>query len=305
MMKSIRYGLSGRNTVAGTAFGSTDQSLLLAGVTATGLTKNTEGLTTETKEESNYLAEFDDDGALVRHVAWPTKTADGAVETVAAVASAGKIALDAVARGGAFDLRSFREPERTKTFVEMPEKPVCAAALSAGAVAKVTALDMTGTEALVTVEINVPGQVPVFPCFEIVSVTPQATLVAIHEGVVLKEPTLAGTSRAVFVAGGRVLLARSREDTNTLGQGEQIVTFLSERPLKKDGYQSQLWELCRPADWYGSDAVDGLSRQVGAVVWNSADKTRQNSVWILSRDVTKDESLVHLGTYTAVPKKAN
>lgn len=313
MMKSVRYGLTGENTVVATATPKTDGTFLMTGFTTTGLRKNATGIVdTETTAPSNYLAEIDAEGDVVRHFAWPVTSATGVVDNVKAMTATSNSAFIAFERqdGQMALVKGLRLPVGTTTFIDLPEKEVCADASLGATKVRVASIDATETELVVAVEISnyAVSEGTVLPCFEIFEIKPQGTLVSKREIVNLKElPTVQGTTHATIVQDGRILLTRSRENTDSRGQGEAIVTFLYERPLGRDGYQSRLWSLVRPKDWYGTDSVDGLRRRVRAVVWPK-NPMQQNAVWILSNDLTIKEAdvenLTQLGSYGAVPKKA-
>ncbi len=313
MMKSVRYGLTGENTVVATATPKTDATFLMTGFTTSGLRKNGTGIVeTETTTPSNYLAEVDAEGDIVRHLTWPVTSVTGVIDNVKAMTATSNTAFVAFERqdGAQVLVKGLRLPSGGTTFIDLPEKEVCAEASTGATKVRVASVDATETELVVAVEISnyAVSEGTVLPCFEIFEIKPQGTLISKREIVNLKElPTVQGTTRATIVQDGRILLTRSRENTDSRGQGEAIVTFLYERPLSRDGYQSRLWSLIRPKDWYGTDSVDGLKRRVQAVVWPK-NATQQNAVWILSNDLTAKEgaveNLTQLGSYGAVPKKA-
>lgn len=306
MMKSVRYGLSGVNTVVATASSGTANTFLMAGETESGLRKNVVGQTpAETAVRSNYLAEVDDEGELIRFHSWPATFPDETTENVRALAFNGTHAFVAFERKGKVLVRGIRIPVRNNSFIEMPEKEVCAdAALGANRM-RVASIDVTETELVVAVEfsdLSVSNGVSL-PCFEVFDIKQSGTIVAKREIVNLKElPTISGTTRVNFVGGDRLLVTRSRENTDSRGSGVAIVTFLYERPLTRTGYESWLWGLGRP-EWYGSATVDSLERIVKTVFWSKIKGA--DTVWILSEDRTmideEEESLVHLGTYRSVP----
>lgn len=319
--KSIRYGLTGQNTVVGTAPSRAPTNILVTGFTASGLRKTVAGgVVTETAVPSNYLAEFNDEGDIVRHFSWPVLLpAAGALpENVRGLASNATTAFVAFERGEkptSVFVKGVRVSITSPEFIDLPEKPVCQAASQGAEMVRIASVNATEKEVVVAVEIsNVRSPGVTFPCFEVFDITPLGqTLLSKHEIINLPSaPTVIGSLRANFVQTDRILLTRSRPNTDSHGKGVAVVTFLYQRPLVTGGYESNAWSLSRPKDWYGNSSVDGLERIVRAVVW-AKGTAQEDVVWVLSNDVTRiskepgvedRESLVHLGTYTAITREA-
>lgn len=315
MMKSVRYGLTGDNTIIAVAATPAPNSIYVAGLTTTGLRRDQGDFKTETAVGSNFVAEIDDEGDIIRHLAWPLQIPAGGVERLRGIAANAKHIFVGFERGSqtAF-VKSLKVQSNLRTFMDLPERQVCAEASAGATSVSITSVDASETEVVVAVEIAHPSisNDMRLPCFEVFEIKPHGALASKREFVYLRElPTIGGTTRATIVGDGRIMLVRSRANTDSRGQGEAVVTFLYERPLARDGYQGTVWTTRRPKDWYDSDVVDGLKRRVSSVVWPKGGPN-QDVLWILSNDLTsmpaegdlpaEVESIIHLGSYRAIPK---
>jgi hypothetical protein len=314
MNKAFSYGLTGKNTIVGTAAARSVSSVLVAGSTASGLRKNAGEMITETPQPANYIAEFGSNGNILRYFSSPMTRGDGVVENIKALTSNSSLAVAIFSRKGDIEIyaKSFRESTRGTTFLDSVETLVCETATAGASFVTVTSANATETELVVAVEIIRPESPDIaFPCFEIFKILPQGALVKKHEVAnMISAPTIPGTTHVKFVKDDRILLIRSRANTGAQGQGAAVVTFLFDRPIVADGFASKLWTLARPQPWYDSESVAGLNRQVRSVFWPKGTK-QDDVVWALSTDITarlddhqlvQKENLVHLGTYTALPQ---
>ena len=310
LMKTVRFGIKGSNSVVASAAGSKPNTILLAGHTDGGLRKNSaQSFATETAAPSNYIAEIDEGGTIVRHIAWAETNPGGSLDHVAALASAPGLAIAAIDRAAPSSVvvKGLRMIDRADDFVDLVEKPVCEKASQGATAVHATAMDVSRDELVVTVEIQSPSATSgyAFPCVEVFQILPNGSLVSKREIIDLNElPTLAGTSRAMFVNDQQILVARTRDITDGNGSGAAVVTFLYKRPIIAGAYEGHLWARSRPADWYEVKDVNGLSRTVRSMSWSSGPS--KDVVWILSNDVTnrkgEQESLVHIGTYQSTPQ---
>jgi hypothetical protein len=310
MTKALSYGISGQNTVVGAAAGG-DATILIAGHTTSGLLPDgSSDVSSEVSTPSNYVAELTDDGDIVRFFAWNDHNDDNVKEDVRAITANRNTAFVAMERdnGGGVFVKGLRLHAHSQEFIDLPSRPVCAEQSKNATSVRVTSIDASDTELVVAVEIDVRASSDgtVLPCFEVFGIKDLGTLTSEREVVYLPEmPTLAGTTRANMVQDGRVMLVRSRENTSSQGRVGVVVTFLYERPALDKNYVGRAWPLSRPDDWYGSDSVHGLRREVRAVVWPEGSN-QDDIVWVLSNDVTETsdgrESLVQIGTYAAVPQ---
>lgn len=309
MVNAFRYGLTGENSVAGTASGSSDNTVLIAGRTDSGLLNNgTQNLSTAVPVPSNFLAELNHEGTFKRFYAWPELNANGITERVKAVASAKNNAFVAFEKGEhrSVFVKGLRMPDRSETFLDLPERQVCAKETANATSVKVASIAASETEVVVAVEITnatVDGRFSM-PCFEVFAVMSSGNVVATRELVFLNDvSTIAGTTRVNILRDGKILLARTRANTDSLGAGGLIITLLYDRPLNADHYESSVSALSRPAEWIGDQSVDGLMRNVRSTAW-AKDSKNEDVVWILSNDVKQyqdsRESLVHFGIYSAV-----
>jgi hypothetical protein len=318
VLKSVRYGLSGINTVTDTANSRSEETILMIGSTTSGLLLNeTSGFETQTNKISNYIAEIDDSGAIVRHLAWPENDSQERSEHIKALVSDGKTAFVASERRSntAVFVQSFRLPEYNKIFIDLPSYQVCAEASEGASEVRVASIDYRDNagspEVVVAVEISnsTVSQGIILPCIEVFKVRSHGTLTPNRESIYLsKLPSVSGTLNANFVKEGRILMTRSRESVDSQGSGEAIVTFLFERSIEKKEYESSLWKLNRPEEWYENESVNGLKRRVTKVIYPKTD-VESDVVWMLSNDLTEldgeIESIVHLGSYRAVPRESS
>jgi hypothetical protein len=306
MMRSVRLGLTGENTVAGTADGFTDNSIIVAGTTATGLRRNSaQDSVTEVSEPSNYVMELDADGRILRNLMWPMTAA-----TVSKVASNETFAFIASnsADGRHVYINSLRWQGK-RDIIVLPSREVCADASDQSRTLRVASVSASEKEVVVAVEISDPTVTNgnVMPCFEVFEIRSTGLVVNKREQVFMPEfPSLQGTVNAQLVENDKVLLLRSRENSDSRGRTTAISTFLFERPLSKEKYESKFWSPTRPADWYGSEDVNGVSRVIQSVARSKGD-AHYGAVWVVANDLTKVngewESLVNVGTYLSVSKE--
>jgi hypothetical protein len=260
---------------------------------------------TQSIEPANFIAEIDENGAILRNLMWPLTEG-----TVANVASNSTLAFAVSNRsdGHGVTVRGLRLPKRNIEILALPEKEVCASAGGPSKTMRAASISVNEREVVVAVEItdSTVASGTVLPCFEVFQIRQAGTLVSLHEQANLPElPSAAGTVNAHLVQGGRIMLMRSRENTDSRGRSVVVSSFIFNRPLRNDDYESRLWSLTRPKDWYADQQVDGLNRMIKAVVRPKVE-SQQDIVWVLSNDRTviegQQESLVHIGTYSTLTK---
>jgi hypothetical protein len=309
VIKSLRYGIQGDNSLASVADSPKSSGIVMAGFTTAGLLKSTaDRISSETASPSNFIAELNEEGAVMRFASWPKEDVTGQPRSIQAVSSNAEYLFVANGQDNApmAFVRSVRMPDHRSVFQRLPERQVCAEASQGATSVRVVSMDATEKELVVAVEIRTSsvGAGFVLPCFEVFDIKEGGTIVARRESVFLKDhPTLESTVNVRLVDGSKILLSRSRENTDSRGRVGVVVSFLFDRKDLTGSYQSRVWSISRPAEWYGSDEVNGLYRRVVQMLWPKGGA--RDIAWIVSNDVTdingSNEVLTHIANYRVDP----
>jgi hypothetical protein len=309
IIKSLRYGIQGDNTLAAVTDSPKSSGIIMGGFTTAGLLKDgVDRLSSMTASPANFIAELNEEGAVTRFASWPKEEVSGQPRTVQSLASNAQYIFVASAQDNApaAFVRSVRLPDHRNIFQRLPERQVCAEASIGATSVRVVSMDASDKELVVAVEIRTAsvGSGFVLPCFEVFDIKDGGTIVARREAVFLKDhPTIEATVNIRFVEGSKILLARSRENTDSRGRVGVVVSFLFDRKNLDGAYQSRVWSISRPSEWYGGDEVNGMYRKVVQMLWPKGGA--RDVAWIVSNDVTEingvNESLTHIANYRVDP----